>query len=114
MYDGFYPVCTTLEDDVTTILRINKRRWEIEESFGITKPEFKARPVNLQNNAPIRAYFMTCFLSLMVFRLLKKHLDENYTETEITDALHDAFGLPTNRQIITEKKMKEILKATKK
>lgn len=36
-YDGFYAVCTTLEDDIETILRINKRRWEIEESFRIMK-----------------------------------------------------------------------------
>lgn len=38
-YDGFYAVCTTLEDDIETILRINKRRWGIEESFRIMKNE---------------------------------------------------------------------------
>lgn len=140
MYDGFYAVCTTLEDDIQTILRINRHRWEIEESFRIMKSEFKARPVYLQNDGRIRAHFMTCFISLMVYRLLEKRLNGKYTaaeligtlremrykrikgigyipcytRTEITDALHDAFGFRTDKQIITEKKMKKILKETKK
>ena len=44
-YDGLYAVCTNLEDNVEEIIKINKRRWEIEESFRIMKSEFKARPV---------------------------------------------------------------------
>lgn len=139
MYDGFYAVCTTLEDDIDTIIRINRRRWEIEESFRIMKSEFKARPVYVHKDSHIRAHFMTCFLALMVFRTLEKRLDERYTvseiistlqsmkfqrikgigyipcytRTEITDALHEAFGFRTDKQIITEKKMKEIIKQTK-
>lgn len=31
-YDGFYAVCTNLEGDVNDIIRINRRRWEIEDS----------------------------------------------------------------------------------
>ena len=31
MYDGFTAVCTTLEDDIADILKVNRRRWEIEE-----------------------------------------------------------------------------------
>lgn len=140
MYDGFYAVCTTLEDEVGTILKINRRRWEIEESFRIMKSEFRARPVYVHKDSRIRAHFMTCFLSLMVFRLLEKKLDEKYTvseiiatlqgmkfqkirgvgyipcytRTEITDALHDAFGFRTDKQLITDKKMKEIIRSTKK
>ena len=49
-YDGFYAVCTTLEDDIKDIIEVNKRRWEIEESFKIMKSEFKARPVYLQKD----------------------------------------------------------------
>lgn len=140
MYDGFYAVCTTLEDDINTIIKINRRRWEIEESFRIMKSEFKARPVYVQKDERIRAHFMTCFLALIVFRTLEKKLDEKYTvseiirtlqgmkfqkikgvgyipcytRTEITDALHEAFGFRTDKQIVTEKKMKEIIKSSKK
>ena len=139
-YDGFTAVCTTLEDDVTDILRVNHRRWEIEESFRIMKSEFKARPVYLQKDERIRAHFLTCFLSLMVYRLLEQKLDEKYTvseltstlrnmnffkldgigylpeykRTEITDDLHEVFGFRTDSEIVTNKTMKKIMKATKK
>lgn len=140
IYDGFYAVCTNLEDDASEIIKVNKRRWEIEESFRILKSEFKARPVYLQRDDRIRAHFMTCFLSLMVYRLLEKKLGERftcneiiselramnfleipyegyvptYTRNDVTDALHDAFGFHTDYQIVNNKKMKKILKDTKK
>ena len=140
IYDGFYAVCTNLEDDASEIIKVNKRRWEIEESFRILKSEFKARPIYLQRDDRIRAHFMTCFLSLMVYRLLEKKLGERftcneiiselramnfleipyegyvptYTRNDVTDALHDAFGFHTDYQIVNNKKMKKILKDTKK
>lgn len=44
MYDGFYAVVTNLEGDVEEIIRINRQRWEIEESFRIMKDELASRP----------------------------------------------------------------------
>ena len=140
MYDGFTAVCTTLEDDVADILKVNRRRWEIEESFRIMKSEFKARPVYLQKDERIRAHFLTCFLSLLVYRLLEHKLDERYTvseliktlrsmnffhmdgigylpeytRSEITDSLHEEFGFRTDTEIVPEKNMKNIIKTTKK
>ena len=64
MYDGFYAVCTNLDDDAVAITKINHRRWEIEECFRIMKSEFKARPVYLSRDDRIKAHFMTCFLAL--------------------------------------------------
>lgn len=139
-YDGFYAVCTNIEDDATVIIKINKRRWEIEESFRIMKMEFRARPVYLQRNDRIQAHFTTCFISLIIYRLLEKRLAEKYTSNEIisglrnmnfyeikgegyiptytrtdfTDALHDTFGFRTDYQIVNDKQMKKILKSTKK
>ena len=140
IYDGFTAVCTTLEDGIEDILKVNRRRWEIEESFRIMKSEFKARPVFLHKDERIRAHFLTCFLSLLVYRMLEHKLDEKYTvseltktlrsmnffrmdgigylpeytRTEITDALHDKFGFRTDTEIVPEKNMKKIIKATKK
>ena len=139
-YDGFSAVCTTLEDKIEDILRVNRRRWEIEESFRIMKSEFRARPVYLQKDERIRAHFLTCFLSLLVYRMLEHRLDEKYTvseltktlrcmdffridgigylpeytRTEITDDLHEAFGFRTDTEIVTDKTMKKIIKETKK
>lgn len=88
-YDGLYCVCTNLEDDVSEIIRINQRRWEIEESFRILKSEFKARPVYLSRKERITAHFMVCFTALLIYRLLEKHLEQKYTCKEIITALRE-------------------------
>ena len=71
-FDGFYGVCTNLEDNAEEIIKVNQRRWEIEESFRIMKSEFKARPVYLSRDDRITAHFTTCFLSLVILRFLEK------------------------------------------
>jgi transposase len=138
-FDGFYAVCTNLEDNVKEIIKINKRRWEIEESFKILKTEFKARPVYLRRDERIKAHFMTCFLSLLILRLIEKKTSEEfssrkilqtlknmkmyqtkgegyiplYKRTSLTDELHDKFGLRTDYEIVTNKKIKKIIKDSK-
>ena len=139
-YDGFYAVCTNLEDEPQTIIKVNKRRWEIEECFRIMKADFEARPVYVKRKDRILAHFMTCFIALIVYRYLEKKLDEKYTidqiletlremdfvkyegkgyqpiytRTELTDALHEAFGFRTSKEIIPIKKMRNICSMTKK
>lgn len=139
-FDGFYAVCTNLEDDAQAIIKVNHRRWQIEECFRIMKSEFKARPVYLSRDDRITAHFTTCFLALVLYRLLEKKLGEKfktceiihglrnmnfyeiigdgfiptYTRTDFTDALHEAFGFRTDYQIVSTKQMKKIFKDTKK
>ena len=140
IYDGFYGVCTNLEDNAEEIIKVNQRRWEIEESFRIMKSEFKARPVYLSRDDRIIAHFTTCFLSLVLHRYLEKELNEKYTaseiidtlremnlnqideigyipvytRTDITDCLHETFNFRTDSEITTKKIMKKILKNSKK
>lgn len=139
-YDGLYAVCTNLEYDVSSIIKINQKRWEIEECFSIMKTEFKARPVYLSRKDRITAHFTTCFTALVIYRILEQKLNEKYTceelidtirsmdmliapgegyiptytRTDITDALHDAFGFRTDYQITSQKNMRKILNQTKK
>lgn len=139
-YDGLYAVCTNLEDEVEEIIKINKRRWEIEESFRIMKSEFKARPVFLSREDRIKAHFTTCFLALVIFRYLEKKLNQQYTSsqiietlknfefknendigysplytrTDLTDLLHKSFGFETDLEIIENKNFKKIINQTKK
>lgn len=134
-YDGYYALTTNLVGDITEIFKIVKGRWEIEESFRIMKSDFLARPVNLSREDRIKAHFMTCFISLFIYRLLEKKLDYKYTtsqilntlrtmtmleqkglgfepeyeRTAITDELHDLFKFNTDLEIVTYKKMKKIL-----
>ena len=139
-FDGFYGVCTNLEDNAEEIIKVNQRRWEIEECFRIMKSEFKARPVYLQRDDRITAHFTTCFLSLVLYRFLEKRLEEKYTyseiietirnmnlnkitevgyipaytRTDITDLLHDKFNFRTDNEITKNSKMKKILNNVKK
>ena len=89
MYDGFYAVVTNLDGDVREIININKRRWEIEENFRIMKTEFEARPVFVRREDSIKAHFITCYISLLVYRLLEKKLGEGFTCSEILKALRE-------------------------
>lgn len=139
-YDGFYAVCTNLDESISSIVRANKRRWEIEECFRIMKTDFEARPVYLNRQDRILAHFITCFISLIVYRYLEKKLGNKYTidqllptlqemdfmkyegmgyqpvytRTELTDDLHEAFGFCTSKQIVPIKKMRNICSITKK
>lgn len=88
-YDGFYAVCTNLDDSVNSIVKANKRRWEIEERFRIMKTDFEARPVYLNRQDRILAHFITCFIALIVYRYLEKKLDNKYTIDQILPVLQE-------------------------
>jgi hypothetical protein len=133
IYDGFYAACTNLDDDPSTIIKINHRRWEIEECFMIMKREFKSRPVYLGNDNRIEAHFMTCFIALLIFRILEKKLGEEftcheiisglrdmnfyhipgegyvpiYTRNDFTDKLHESFGFRADCEIISHGRLKK-------
>lgn len=138
-YDGFYAVITDIEDDPAQIIAINKRRWQIEECFRIMKTEFRSRPVYVSTEKAIKAHFLTCFIALLVYRILENQLNNKYTVTEIvntlsemkltdigemgyipsytrtalTDALHENAGFRTDTQIVKKSKLKSIIKSSK-
>ena len=104
------------------------------------KSDFESRPIFLQRDDRIQAHFITCFLSLIIMRLLEQKLDYKYTicdildtlrnmnflhassegyipvyeRTDITDDLHEAFGFRTDYEIVSDKNMKKIFKETTK
>lgn len=140
LYDGIYAVCTDLfDDDPKDILKISESRWQIESCFRIMKTDFSARPVYVQREDRIRAHFLICFLSLLIYRILEKKLNKQYTceelldvlrtyefaniqgqgfmpiyeSTKLTDELHRIFGFETDYEFITKRKMKEVQKLSK-
>lgn len=140
IYDGLYAVSTDLlDDEVGDILKVSEGRWEIEECFRIMKTDFEARPIFLQNETRIKAHFLTCFISLVIYRYLEKALGNPYTcETilstlksmnfasvqgqgfiplykrdKLTDNLHEICSFRTDYEFITKKDMKTIQKKSK-
>ena len=142
-FDGFYGICTSLEDPAPIVIKTNSGRWIIEDCFRITKTEFEARPVFLQRDDRIKAHFLTCFLALLLYKYLEKKVNRGgkhfspaeitdtlkdmnflnkepegyvptYTRTDLTNNLHGSAGFRTDYEIITRKTMKSIIAATKK
>ena len=129
----------TVQTPVGEILKISEGRWQIEECFRIMKTEFGARPVYLSRNDRIKAHFLICFVSLIIFRYLEKELKKSYTcsqiletlkeirfadieeqgfmptyiRTPLTDSLHKCCGFQTDYQFISKSKMKTIEKLSK-
>lgn len=138
-YDGFYAVCTDLDNGVDEILRLNHNRWESGDAFRVIKTDFKARPVFVWTDGHIRGHFITCFMALLLLRILESELKHeytssqiistlrdmtmniipgegyrpNYTRTDLTDALHELAGFRTDTEIVTNHKIKQIIKMVK-
>lgn len=139
-YDGFYAICTDLNNPVNEIIELNHNRWESEDCFRVMKTDFKARPVFVWTDEHIKAHFLICFISLMIFRVLESQLKykytapeilsklremtlniipgdgyrPNYTRTDLTDALHQNAGFRTDTEIVTRQKIKQIISSIKK
>lgn len=133
-YDGYYGITTNLNGNIEDILKISKNRWEIEESFRILKTDFDSGTVHLSREDRIKAHFLTCFISLLIYRILENKLDYKYTNTQIieklkemnmyeekgtgyspaytrtdlTDDLHEVFGFRTDYEIINYENFKKI------
>ncbi len=142
-YDGYYAVYTSLDTKkypVTKVNDLNHGRWEIEECFRIMKSEFLARPVYLKREDRIKAHFLTCFIALLILRILEHKIAHeftypeiieclsgmdftkikeagyipSYTRTDLTDKLHEVFGFRTDYEIMVPEAMKKIFSLTKK
>ena len=142
-FDGFYALCTDLDDHAPAIIKLNGGRWIIENAFRIFKTDFEARPVYVRRDDRIKAHFLTCFLALLIYKYLEKRLNRGgkyfttseivdtlrsmdflsvagegyiptYTRTDLTNNLHGSAGFRTDTQIVTKQKMRSIIAQTKK
>ena len=148
-YDGFYAICTNLEEytdrlgnrhhTIPDLLKINRARWEIEESFRIMKTQMKARPVYHRTDKAIKAHFAICFIALFLYRVLEHRLGNHFTtdriistlrdmnalyiqsegfvptfkRTDLTDKLFEISGFRLDTEILMLKKLKSIIAMTR-
>ena len=135
-YDGYYAIVTSelVMDDIQ-LRKIYRGLAKIEESFKITKTCLESRPVYVRLNEHIEAHFATCFLSLVLIRLLEEklgkrfpagrileslknynctHLDSNRWQftyyDEILDACASAFNVRLNMKDRTQQELRRLLR----
>lgn len=75
LYDGYYLIVTSedkLSDD--EVIKIYRGLWEIEETFSIVKGVLKVRPIFSKTLEGIHAHMLICFTSLLILRILQKHV----------------------------------------
>ena len=92
-YDGYYVIVTSeLKMPNHEILDAYRNLWKIEETFKITKSELKTRPVYLSLKEHIEAHFLTCFVSLLLLRLLEKQTGHKYSTKELVNEMNNISG----------------------
>jgi len=139
-YDGYYAIVTSELDMADgDIIDTYRGLWEIEETFKVTKGTIEARPVYVSRHDRIRAHFLTCFISLVVIRLLQKKTERKYSpekiigclnniscsneqdslylfdyRSRISDDIGDALGIDFKRKRLRQGEIKKILAESKK
>lgn len=89
--DGYYAIMTSeYQESDERIVELYRGLWKIEESFKVTKSDLESRPVYLSRQEHIEAHFLTCFVSLVIARLLERRLKGKYSVTAVLDSLRSA------------------------
>lgn len=138
--DGYYAIITSeYKENDDRIIDIYRGLWRIEESFRVTKSDLEARPVFVSKEEHIHAHFLTCFISLVIARIIEvklkykysvgklleslskaecSHLKQNYYlfdyYDEVLEDLGDLFDIDFSKQIRSQGEIKKILAKTKK
>ena len=86
--DGYYAIVTSeMEKTDSEIIDIYRGLWRIEETFKVTKSELDDRPVYVSTKEHIEAHFLTCYLALVLSRVLQHKLDKKYSVGKILESL---------------------------
>ena len=135
-YDGYYSIVTSeLKMPDEEMRRVYGGLAKIEASFKVTKTCFASRPVYVWLNEHIDAHFATCFLALVLIRLLEHklnhafptgqileslksynctHMDANHWKftyyDEIIDACSKAFDMDLNQMYRTQQEVQRLLR----
>ena len=94
-YDGYYAIVTSeLDASDERIVEIYRGLWKIEDSFRVTKSDLETRPVYVSRQDHIEAHFLSCFVALVLARLLEKRLEGKYPIPRILESLkHSSCSL---------------------
>ena len=90
-FDGYYAIVTSeYKESDEKIIEIYRGLWKIEECFKVTKSDFESRPVYLSLEEHIDAHFLTCFISLVIARILEHRLKGKHSIPTMLESLGKA------------------------
>ncbi len=109
-YDGYYSIVTSELNMSDKELRKKYRGLsKIEETFEITKSELDARPVLVWTKEHIESHFLTCFVSLVITRILEKKLNNKYSIHKIVDSMKKYTTTPIEHDLCLQNYTDEII-----
>ena len=77
-YDGYYAIVTSeLDTSDKDIIEIYHGLWRIEETFKISKSDFRTRPIFVSQEAHVEAHFLSCFVALLLMRILELRMNKS-------------------------------------
>ena len=110
-YDGYYSIVTSEKNLSDKEIRdIYKGLWKIEESFKITKSNLETRPVFVWTKEHIEAHFLTCFISLVILRLIESKTKRKYSTSSIINSLKNYTSNNLEHDIYLQNFTNEIIK----
>jgi transposase len=138
-YDGYYSLVTSeLELSAQRVIEIYRGLSDIEDNFKVTKSNLDIRPVYVSREDRINAHILTCFISLVILRLIQKKTNYMFTpeqiitclnniscslehestylfdyRSNISDELGKAFGINFNKRRLRLREIKNILALSK-
>ena len=139
-YDGYYCIITSeLEMPDQRIIEIYQGLSDIEDNFKVSKSDLDIRPVNVSREDRINAHVLTCFISLVILRLIQKKTNYKFTpeqiisclnniscslehtnlymfdyRSEISDYIGETFGIDFTNKRLRLSEIKNILASSKK
>lgn len=89
--DGYYVIVTSeYKEKDDRIIEMYRGLWKIEESFRVTKSDLEARPVYVSREEHIEAHFLTCFVALVISRILEMKTEHKYSISRLLQSLKKA------------------------
>lgn len=86
--DGYYAIVTSEhKENDDRIIEMYRGLWKIEEAFRVTKSDLEARPVYVSREDHIQAHFLTCFVALVIARILEMKMDRRYSIGKMLESL---------------------------
>ena len=114
-FDGYYSIVTSEKNLSDKELRdIYKGLWKIEKTFKITKSELETKPIFVWTEESIEAHFLSCFIALLIIRLLEKKLQRKYSNEYIIDSLRKYTSTRIEHDIYLQNFRNDVIKDLEK